>query len=157
MQACTFAENPEAVSEETRLYGDNNLILPPLVNLSVTALSATHMYLMDDSLALWLLVGSSVPESELQEVFGLPSLDGYDLSLLRLPLLDNDRSRRLHTLVNELRVDRPYFCPLYVVRATDPAFLKLKWRFVEDRDDFADGNQTYQEFVQNIIGGSMGH
>ena len=143
----------DALPEDVRVYGPSNLILPPVLNLSVNALSATGMYLLDDGLSLWLLVGDQVSETEMMEVFGVPSLMGYDVSNLRLPSLDTQRSKKIFTLLQELRVDRPYYCPLKIVRASDPEFSKLKWRLIEDRDVFQGGNYSYGEYVQKVISG----
>ena len=137
--------------EDVRVYGDRNLILPPLLNLSVNALSATGMYLLDDGLSLWMIVGDQVDEKEMMEVFGVPSVAGYDLCNMRLPLLETERSKKIHLLLDELRVDRPYFCPLKMVRAADVEFNKLKWRLIEDRDVFPGGNYSYAEFVQKVL------
>lgn len=135
------------------MYGERNLILPPLLNLSVNALSATCTYLLDDGLSLWMIVGNQVDTNEMMEIFGVPSLDNYDVTNLRLPLLDTERSRKIHTLIEELRMDRPYFCPLKIVRAVDVDFNKLKWRLIEDRDVFPGGNYSYGEYIQSIIAG----
>ena len=143
----------DALPEDVRVYGTSNLILPPVLNLSVNALSATGMYLLDDGLSLWLLVGDQVNETEMMEVFGVPSLMGYDVSNLRLPSLETQRSKKIFTLLQELRVDRPYYCPLKIVRASDPEFSKLKWRLIEDRDVFQGGNYSYGEYVQKVISG----
>ena len=143
----------DALPEDVRVYGTSNLILPPVLNLSVNVLSATGMYLLDDGLSLWLLVGDQVSETEMMEVFGVPSLMGYDVSNLRLPSLETQRSKKIFTLLQELRVDRPYYCPLKIVRASDPEFSKLKWRLIEDRDVFQGGNYSYGEYVQKVISG----
>lgn len=143
----------DALPEDVRVYGEKNLILPPLLNLSLNALSATGMYLLDDGLSLWMVVGNQVDPNEMMEVFGVPSLDGYDVTNMRLPLLENERSRKIHLLLDELRVDRPYFCPLKIVRATDNEFNRFKWRLIEDRDIFPGGNFSYGEYVQQVLNG----
>lgn len=135
------------------MYGDRNMILPPILNLSINALSATGVYLLDDGLSFWMVVGDQANPNMLMELFGVPSLVGYDVSNIRLPLLENETSRKIHALLDELRVDRPYYCPLKIVRATDPDFNFVKWRLVEDRDVFPGGNYSYGEYVQALLKG----
>ena len=77
------------------------------------------MYLLDDGLHLWLIVGAQAAPEEVTALFGVPSLEGYDVSNLCLPALENERSQRVRLLVSELRAGRPYFCPLRIVRQTD--------------------------------------
>lgn len=115
------------------MYGEHNLILPPLTNLSLSALQADGIYLVDDGVSLWLVLGAQVDPNKMMDLFGVASLDGYDVSNVRLPQLENEFSQKVHLLLEELRVDRPYFCPLHIVRAMDPEFSKLRWRFIEDR------------------------
>lgn len=129
------------------------MILPPILNLSINALSATGIYLLDDGLSFWMVVGDQADPNELMEIFGVPSLAGYDVSNIRLPLLENETSRKIHSLLDELRVDRPYYCPLKIVRATDPDFSFVKWRLVEDRDVFPGGNYSYGEYAQALLKG----
>ena len=115
------------------------------------------MYLLDDGFILWLIVGNQVHPNELLDIFGVASLDGCDVSNYCLPLLDNDRSKKIHILLEELRADRPYFCPLKIVRATDADFNKLKWRFVLDRDIFPGSNYSYEEYIRLITGGNSSY
>lgn len=151
-QSCTYAENPAALPESVRVTGERALILPPLLNLSLAALTADGVYLLDDGFTLWLLLGSQVDPAVMNDLFGVASLEGYDVPNMRLPLLETTLSQKVHLLVQELRTDRPYFCPLKIVRVTDPEFAVLKWRLVEDRDVFPGGNYSYLEYVQLVTG-----
>ena len=139
------------------MYGDRNLILPPVTNLSLNALTANGIYLIDDGFSLWLLLGNQVNPTEMTNLFGVATLDGYDVSNMCLPTLETELNKKVHTLIEELRIDRPYFCPLRIVRVMDPDFAKLKWRFVEDRDTFQGANYSYQEYVQLITGNNPGY
>ena len=139
------------------MYGEHNLILPPLTNLSLSALQADGIYLVDDGVSLWLVLGAQVDPNKMMDLFGVASLDGYDVSNVRLPQLENEFSQKVHLLLEELCVDRPYFCPLHIVRAMDPEFSKLRWRFIEDRDVFAGSNYSYAEYVQLITGNNPGY
>ena len=114
------------------------------------------MYLLDDGLHLWLIVGAQAAPEEVTALFGVPSLEGYDVSNLCLPALENERSQRVRLLVSELRAGRPYFCQLRIVRQTDAEFSQVKWRLVEDRDVFQGGNVSYAEYVQLLTGVRLG-
>ena len=151
-QSCTYAEDPAHLPEGVRVTGERALILPPMRNLSLAALTADGVYLLDDGFALWLLLGSQVDSALLTDLFGVASLEGYDVPNMRLPLLETALSQKVHLLLQELRADRPYFCPLKIVRVTDPEFAVLKWRLVEDRDVFPGGNYSYSEYVQLVAG-----
>ena len=139
------------------MFGENSLILPPLVNLSASAIASTGVYLLDDGLSLTLILGSQPSQAEIMDLFGVPSLDGYDITNLSLPALENDRSQRVRTLINELRLGRPYFWPLKIVRVTDVDFGRVKWKLIEDRDVFQGGNVSYAEYVQLLVGGKIGY
>lgn len=147
----------DALPETTRVYGERNIILPPFTNLSLNALTADGMYLIDDGLSLWLLLGNQVNATEMTNLFGVSSLDGYDVSNMCLPVLQTELNKKVHDLIDELRMDRPYFCPLHIVRVVDPSFANLKWRFVEDRDTFQGANYSYQEYVQLVTGNNPGY
>lgn len=131
--------------------------MPRILRLTLSTLSATGIYLLDEGVALWLLVGDQVPAQVMRDVFGVDSLKGYDVALMDLPRLETSLSKRLWNIVSELRADRLYFCPLEVVRSSDADFAKLKWRMVEDRDVFQGANYSYSEYVQLLAGGNPGY
>lgn len=78
-QSCTFAEDPAHLPEGVRVTGEHALILPPMRNLSLAALTADGVYLLDDGFALWLLLGSQVDPALMTDLFGVASLEGYDV------------------------------------------------------------------------------
>ena len=160
-QAGTFLDDAEAAeaadSSERQLFGPRNLVLPRILRLTLSTLSATGIYLLDEGVALWLLVGDQVPVQTMRDVFGVDSLQGYDVAMMDLPQLETSLSKRLWNIVSELRADRLYFCPLEVVRSGDVDFAKLKWRMVEDRDVFPGANYSYSEYVQLLTGGNPGY
>ena len=75
-QSCTFAEDPAHLPEGVRVTGEHALILPPMRNLSLAALTADGVYLLDDGFALWLLLGSQVDPALMTDLFGVASLEG---------------------------------------------------------------------------------
>ena len=72
-QSCTFAEDPAHLPEGVRVTGEHALILPPMRNLSLAALTADGVYLLDDGFALWLLLGSQVDPALMTDLFGVAS------------------------------------------------------------------------------------
>ena len=116
-------------------------MLPPILRLTITTLSATGIYLLDEGVAL----------------FGRVSFEGVDVSLMELPKLETNLSMRLWNVISELRADRLYYCPLEIVRSVDPDFIRLKWRLIEDRDVFQGANYSYAEYVQLLTGGNPGY
>ena len=50
------------------MYGEHNLILPPLTNLSLSALQADGIYLVDDGVSLWLVLGAQVDPNKMMDL-----------------------------------------------------------------------------------------
>lgn len=131
--------------------------MPPLVGLSAAHLTSDGAYLMDCGLNMYMWFGRAVNPSIIQNLFGIPGLEGIDTSQLRLnPPGGNDLCDRINRLVQALRSRREVHTPLVVLQegsVLEPTFFTY---LVEDRANFAEGAVTYPEFLQTVQSGSGG-
>lgn len=58
--------------------GAQKIVLPPVINLSIERLQCDGVFLLDDSLSLYLWVGRSAPADLLTSLFGIPTMEGVD-------------------------------------------------------------------------------
>ncbi|GMF42993.1 unnamed protein product [Phytophthora fragariaefolia] len=73
----------EAGAESAEDSGAKSIVLPPVINLSIERLQCDGVFLLDDTLSLYLWVGRSAPPELLQSLFGVPSMEGVDCSQVR--------------------------------------------------------------------------
>lgn len=62
---------------------DENIILPPTLALSSEKLESSGMFLLDDGLVMHLWIGGQVAIEQLQQLFGVNSLDQVDPNIVR--------------------------------------------------------------------------
>lgn len=63
--------------------GKQKIVLPPVINLSIERLQCDGVFLLDDSLTLYLWVGRSAPADLLTSIFGIPTMEGVDCKQVR--------------------------------------------------------------------------
>jgi len=122
--------------------------LPKSMPLSCEKLEAEGVYLLDDSVALYLWVGRAVPPAILEATLQVRSLEGVDCSRLRVVPLQNELSAKLNNVINAVRAQRPHLLqPLRVVTAKDSAEARFLASLIEDR---AQASMSYVEFLCHI-------
>ncbi|GMF11280.1 unnamed protein product [Phytophthora lilii] len=74
-----------AADDESSAEGasSKSIVLPPVINLSIERLQCDGVFLLDDTLSLYLWVGRSAPPELLESLFGVPSMEGVDCSQVR--------------------------------------------------------------------------
>jgi len=148
-------EDPANVPEEGVLnFGTNQrLKLPQRVNLSGANLRSNGIFLLDNAMSLLLWVGRGVDPRLLQSIFGVPSLDGIDSSVLRIDPQpdDNDFKKRLCNILEALREQHVggSYQQLFVIKEGDAIEERLRWSLVEDRASFNGGSFSYQEYISH--------
>lgn len=75
--AAGFPE-PYESNGESACAGKRRIVLPPLLNLSIDRLASDGIFLLDDSLTLYLWIGRAVPSIYLQSLFGVESMEGMN-------------------------------------------------------------------------------
>lgn len=68
---------------EKSTAGSSRIVLPPVINLSIERLQCDGVFLLEDSLTLYMWVGRSAPSALLMSLFGLPTMDGVDCKQVR--------------------------------------------------------------------------
>lgn len=74
---------PAAEDETAEGASANSIVLPPVINLSIERLQCDGVFLLDDTLSLYLWVGRSAPPELLESLFGIPSMEGVDCNQVR--------------------------------------------------------------------------
>lgn len=145
--------------EDEEIYaGRNRIVLPKVVSLSVDNLSSDGVFLLDNSVEMYIWVGRSVEPAIMSSLFGIDSFDGVEVSS-QVQLLENgnDLASRLNAIVRALR-DEKNLVPrvIIVVEGDVVKEQRFFWHLVEDRASFHGGNYSYPEFMNlvNRVGAS---
>lgn len=69
-------------------------------------LSEDGIFLLENGVELYLWVGPSASPALVLALFGIPSLEGQDLSSLQVQAEGNDLCRRVNTIISALREER---------------------------------------------------
>ncbi|KAK8795671.1 hypothetical protein WA158_000328 [Blastocystis sp. Blastoise] len=152
-ECCTCLSDDTPVPEGYTSLSPDNFLLPPITSLSINSIVPQYTYLLDDGLNFYLFIGPQSDTTIYQELFGIPSAEGLDLSQVFFPVLETELNHKVHALLDRLRIDRPYFTPLYIIRQNEPLYMKFIQRLIEDRDSFPGGTFSYQEYVNLVSGG----
>ncbi|POM66910.1 Protein transporter Sec24 [Phytophthora palmivora] len=138
-----------------------SIVLPPVINLSIERLQCDGVFLLDDTLSLYLWVGRSAPPELLESLFGVPSMEGVDCSQLQLLVPHDDTSNRVDAILTAIRAERLPYQNVVIMREGDPAEGRFFWKLVEDRASFPGGSYSYSEYLgqisrMSLSGGSGG-
>ncbi|POM72159.1 Putative vesicle coat complex COPII subunit SEC24/subunit SFB2 [Phytophthora palmivora] len=138
-----------------------SIVLPPVINLSIERLQCDGVFLLDDTLSLYLWVGRSAPPELLESLFGVPSMEGVDCSQLQLLAPHDDTSNRVDAILTAIRAERLPYQNVVIMREGDPAEGRFFWKLVEDRASFPGGSYSYSEYLgqisrMSLSGGSGG-
>lgn len=80
-----LSEDPAVVGQpEKATAGPSRIVLPAVINLSIERLQCDGVFLLEDSMTLYMWVGRSAPSALLMSLFGLPTMDGVDCKQVRL-------------------------------------------------------------------------
>mgnify|MGYP006089243911 FL=1 len=151
------SKEPETLSiQDYRARTAGHVIMPPLVGLSAAHLTSDGAYLMDTGLTMFCWFGRAVSPSVIQNMFGIPGLEGIDTSQLRLNPGGNELCDRVNNLVKALRSRREVHTPLMILQEGSPLEAMFFTFLVEDRANFSEGAVTYPEFLQTVQSGGAG-
>lgn len=130
--------------------GPDKIRLPVPINLSVERLRSDGVFLLEDSVKLYLWIGQASPGAILSSLLGMNSLEGVDCTRLALIDSKDDLSRRIHNIIQALRHERRPFMDLMIIGEHNPAEVRFFWRLVEDRASFNGGSYSYTEYLGNL-------
>ncbi|KAE9005561.1 Protein transport protein Sec24-like [Phytophthora rubi] len=145
-----FPAEDDAGAEGVEGSSAKSIVLPPVINLSIERLQCDGVFLLDDTLCLYLWVGRSAPPELLQSLFGVPSMEGVDCSQLQLLAPHDDTSNRVDAILSAIRAERLPYQNVVIMREGDPAEGRFFWKLVEDRASFPGGSYSYSEYLGQI-------
>jgi protein transport protein SEC24 len=133
------------------VVGQMRIGLPPPLNLTQERLSSHGIFLLHDGMSQFIWVGRAASPVLIQALFGTPSVEGVESSLLRLQRGSADPfARRVVALCDALREGLPVWPKLDIVGEGSQQSRPFLWRLVEDRADFNGGHSSYAEYLQHV-------
>ena len=99
--------------------GPNQVRLPSILNLSYERLSSNGIFLLENGHDLFMWIGRAVNPAIISTLFGVPSLEGADMSALSILPTNSDFSTRVDAVIAALRQDRARYMQLHFIREGD--------------------------------------
>ncbi|XP_006663994.3 protein transport protein Sec24-like CEF [Oryza brachyantha] len=134
-----------ALHDLTSRSDDDSLIPTPLTLNSENTLDS-GIYLLENGEDGFVYVGNAVNPATLEQIFGVSSLAGAP-NLLVLEQYDNELSRKVNDVVNEIRRQRCSYLRLRLCKHGDPSGDFFRSLLVEDK---APGGLSYVEFLVHV-------
>ncbi|KAJ1453650.1 Sec23/Sec24 trunk domain-containing protein [Pelagophyceae sp. CCMP2097] len=129
--------------------GAPGIVLPPPCNLSAESLTSDGVFLLDNSLQLFVWLGAAVPQHLFDTLFYVQQ--NGEIALKPADGDANSLASRAQAIIAELRSQHAPHLHLEVVREGDPQRAAVFFRhLVEDHAAFSGGQFSYQEFMAHI-------
>ncbi|WOL01376.1 protein transport protein Sec24-like [Canna indica] len=125
---------------------DDGSLLSSNIPLSSEHINDDGIYLLENGEDGLIYVGSMASPETLQKIFGVSSVDGLPSQLV-LQQFDNDLSKKLNEVINEIRQQRCSYLRLRLCRKGDPSGLLFLSYMVEDKTP---GALSYVEFLVHV-------
>jgi len=147
--------NSEPSSEDDEIVaGPDRIELPRVLNLTIDRLTSDGIFLLDNGVDMYLWVGRSSDPALLNSLFGTNSLEGIDMSQVKLFTSGNDFASRLNAIVTSLRendTQQSLVAKVIIVREGDHGLeSRFFWHLIEDRASFNGGTYSYSDFMQFV-------
>ncbi|KAG2620540.1 protein transport protein Sec24-like CEF isoform X2 [Panicum virgatum] len=134
-----------ALHDLTSREDDDSLIPSPLT-LNSENIHDDGVYLLENGEYGFIYVGNSVNPVTLEQIFGVSSLAGVPNQFVLEPF-DNELSRKVNEVVNEIRRQRCSYLRLRLCKKGDPSGDFFRSLLVEDK---APGGLSYVEFLVHV-------
>ncbi|GJN12878.1 hypothetical protein PR202_ga31198 [Eleusine coracana subsp. coracana] len=128
------------------LREDDESLVPTPLTLNSENIRDDGVYFMENGEDGLLYVGNSVHPAILEQLFGVSSLAAVPNQLV-LEQFDNELSRKVNEVVNEIRRQRCSYLRLRLCKKGDPSGDFLRSLLVEDK---APGSLSYVEFLVHV-------
>lgn len=102
--------------DEVLTAGPMRVRLPALLNLSYERLSSAGIFLLENSYDMFMWIGRGVNPAIISTLFGVPSLEGVDMSKMAIQPENSDFSSRVHAVILALRAERARYMQLHFIR-----------------------------------------
>mmetsp|Transcript_23629 Transcript_23629/g.43888 ORF Transcript_23629/g.43888 Transcript_23629/m.43888 type:complete len:1164 (+) Transcript_23629:320-3811(+) len=144
----------QTTAEPSVLKVDSNqqIKLPPLVNLSAANLRSDGIFLVDNGVSMQVWIGRGADPRLVQSLFGVPSLETIDAGVLRIERQpdDGDFKTRFLNIVDGLRSGNvSVHAPMQFCKEGDAKEARFKMNLIEDRAPFNGGSLAYDEFISH--------
>jgi len=123
-------------------------IIPTPVRTTYEKLDNNQAYLLENGLVMFLWVGAHVEPQWLVNVFGVNAPHQLDPTLSDLPANDNDDSRRIRDIVEQVRAGNPDYTRLFVLPQQGKHEPVFRSYLVEDKGVY--GAPSYVDFLCHI-------
>eukprot|EP00252_Welwitschia_mirabilis_P020316 TRINITY_DN4950_c0_g1_i1.p1 TRINITY_DN4950_c0_g1~~TRINITY_DN4950_c0_g1_i1.p1 ORF type:complete len:1152 (-),score=243.05 TRINITY_DN4950_c0_g1_i1:556-4011(-) len=133
---------------------DGGNALPPTLPLSSENIDSDGVYLLENGEDAFIYLGKSVNADLLQKLFGVQSMDQIPDQFV-LQQFDNDLSRKLNDVVNEIRRQRCSYLRLRVCKRGDPTEFLFYSFIVEDKNNLGTSYVDYLVHIHRQIQNKM--
>eukprot|EP00898_Chlorokybus_atmophyticus_P000326 jgi/Chlat1/1294/Chrsp118S01733 len=131
-------------------------VLPPVLSLSSEKLDHDGLFLLENSDEALLWVGRAANPEALQQVFGAPTVDHIKPNMFVLQMFNNDLSRQVHDVLNEVRRQRASYLRLRLAKRADPSEALFFAQLIEDRTQSGMSYVEYLCHIHRLIQNKMG-
>lgn len=125
---------------------DDESLIPAPIPLSSEHLTDDGVFLLENGEDCLIYVGNLVNSDVLQQLFGVPSVDKIPAQFV-LQQFDNELSKKVNDVVNEIRSQRSSYLRLQLCKKGDPSGLLFLSYMVEDKTP---SGPSYVEFLVHI-------
>uniref|UniRef100_A0A2H6N1N7 Protein transport protein Sec24D n=1 Tax=Micrurus carvalhoi TaxID=3147026 RepID=A0A2H6N1N7_9SAUR len=123
----------------------NKDTIPPAVRCSEERLSEGGVFLLANSLHMFLWFGVSAPPELIQGIFNVPSFAHVSTEASHLPELDNPYSSKLRSIIDQLQSRTPYSMKILIVKQREQTEMVFKQFLIEDKNIY--GGASYVDFL----------
>lgn len=119
--------------------------IPAPIRCTMEKMVDQGVYLLENGIHMMVWIGLGVSSDFCQQVFGVPSCVQIDVDKVTLPVLDNQLSRAVHSILNKIRAERHRHMRLTLVRQREKLEPIFKHFLVEDKG--LDNSSSYVDFL----------
>ncbi len=105
--------------DECPTAGPFQVRLPAILNLSYERLASDGIFLMENGYDMFMWIGRNVNPAIISTLFGVPSLEGVDVSAMSILAENSDYSSRVNAVIVALRDDRARYMQLHFIKEGD--------------------------------------
>lgn len=119
--------------------------LPVAVRCTEDRLTDSNVFLLENTVNIFLWIGQNVSPEWIKNVFGVDSIGDIEVNVGGLQVFDNDDSRHIHQLMSVMQQSRSRQMKMTIVRQRDKLEPFFKHFLVEDRG--SGGAASYVDFL----------
>jgi len=157
MQAClsmppSFTSSylyPRVISLHTLDTDHDDDTIPPQMRCLGEKFEESGVYLLENTISMFLWIGLHADQSFISQVFGVNSMGQIDIEMTSLPALETPLSTRVREIIDSIQSERQRYLKLTIVRQRDKLEPWFKHYIVEDKG-FNAGQMSYVDFLCHV-------